>query len=156
LNAKQAKEKVIANGHANILAKHPATLMFTKDKELSKTGDCIVAVSADKAVADLDQQFKNLLRRPNAKLTITIEVDNLREQINAFGSPKLTLTHLTDMVIRKSNYICSRTLAIHADKAASDLSRELVQKLKSSKQKVKIALAVSVETSGLSQNEIVS
>jgi hypothetical protein len=148
LSAKQAKENVIANGHANILAKHPATLMFTKDKELSKTGDCIVAVSADKAVADLGQQFKNLLRKPNAKLTITIEVDKLREQINAVGSPKLTLTHLTDMVIRKSNYICSRTLAIHADKAASDLPRDLVQKLKSSKQKVKITLAVSVERQG--------
>ncbi|MCW4002893.1 MAG: DUF371 domain-containing protein [Candidatus Bathyarchaeota archaeon] len=148
MSAKQAKENVIANGHANILAKHPATLMFTKDKELSKTGDCIVAVSADKAVADLGQQFKNLLRKPNAKLTITIEVDKLREQINAVGSPKLTLTHLTDMVIRKSNYICSRTLAIHADKAASDLPRDLVQKLKSSKQKVKITLAVSVERQG--------
>jgi hypothetical protein len=144
LSAKQAKECVVASGHTNILATHPATIMFTKDKDLSETGDCIVAVAADKAVADLSQQFKDALRKTNAKLTITIEVDGLQEQIIAFGSPKLILTHSTDMVIRKSNYVCSRTLAIHADKAASDLSRELVQKLKRDKQKAKITLTVSV------------
>jgi hypothetical protein len=144
LSAKQAKECVVASGHTNILATHPATIMFTKDKDLSETGDCIVAVATDKAVADLSQQFKDALRKPNAKLTITIEVDSLQEQIIAFGSPKLILTHSTDMVIRKSNYVCSRTLAIHADKAASDLSRELVQKLKRDKQKAKITLTVSV------------
>jgi hypothetical protein len=144
LSAKQAKECVVASGHTNILATHPATIMFTKDKDLSKTGDCIVAVAADKAVADLSQQFKDALRKTNSKLTITIEVDGLQEQIIAFGSPKLILTHSTDMVIRKSNYVCSRTLAIHADKAASDLSRELVQKLKRDKQKAKITLTVSV------------
>jgi hypothetical protein len=144
LSAKQAKECVVASGHTNILATHPATIMFTKDKDLSETGDCIVAVAADKAVADLSQQFKDALRKTNSKLTITIEVDGLQEQIIAFGSPKLILTHSTDMVIRKSNYVCSRTLAIHADKAASDLSRELVQKLKRDKQKAKITLTVSV------------
>ena len=144
MSAKQAKECVVASGHTNILATHPATIMFTKDKDLSETGDCIVAVAADKAVAALSQQFKDALRKPNAKLIITIEVDGLQEQIIAFGSPKLILTHSTDMVIRKSNYVCSRTLAIHADKAASDLSRELVQKLKRDKQKAKITLTVSV------------
>jgi hypothetical protein len=142
LNTKQKKEYISASGHSNILATHPATLMLTKDKDLSKTGDCIVAVSAEKSVIDLSQQFKDALRKPNAKLTIAIEADGLREQIIAFGSPKLILTHPTDMVIRKSNYICNRTLAIHSDKAANDLPRELVQKLKDPKQKVKITLIV--------------
>ncbi len=32
--------------------------MFTKEKHLSKTGDCIVAVAADKAVADLSQNSR--------------------------------------------------------------------------------------------------
>ena len=80
--------------------------MFTKEKHLSKTGDCIVGVAADKAVADLNQKFKDALRKPNAKLTIIIEAEGLTEQINASGSPKLILTHPTDMVIRKSDYIC--------------------------------------------------
>jgi uncharacterized protein len=135
-------EQVVAFGHLNVLATHPSTLMFTRETELSKQGDCIVAVAADKAVLDLNAEFKDLLRLPNAKLTITIEVDGLIEQIEASGSPKLILTHPTDMVIRKSNYICNRTLAICADKSANDLSRKLVEKLNSPHQKANITLTV--------------
>ena len=62
--------------------------MFTKEKHLSKTGDCIVAVAADKALADLSQTFKDNLRKPNAKLTIIIEAEGLTEQINASRLPK--------------------------------------------------------------------
>jgi hypothetical protein len=137
-----AREKILAFGHVNIQAIHPLTLMFTKEKHLSKTGDCIVAVASDKAVADLSPEFKDKLRKPNAKLTILIEANGLTEQINASGSPKLILTNPTDMVIRKSDYICNRTLAIHADKAANDLPRTFVEKLKDPKQEVKVTLIV--------------
>jgi hypothetical protein len=137
-----ARENILAFGHLNIQATHPSTLMFTKEKHLSKTGDCIVAVASDKAVADLSPEFKDKLRKPNAKLTILIEANGLTEQINASGSPKLILTNPTDMVIRKSDYICNRTLAIHADKAANDLPRTFVEKLKDPKQEVKVTLIV--------------
>ena len=63
--------------------------MFTKEKHLSKTGDCVVGVASDKAVADLNQKFKEALKKPNAKLTIIIEAGGLTEQINASGSPKI-------------------------------------------------------------------
>jgi hypothetical protein len=46
------------------------------------------------------------------------------------------------MVIRKSNFICNRTLAIHADRSANDFSRAFVNKLKDQKQKIKITLIV--------------
>ena len=36
-----------AYGHKNITAKHPKTLEFTKDKDLSLEGDCILGVNAD-------------------------------------------------------------------------------------------------------------
>jgi len=142
LSAKQTKEIVLAHGHGNIQAVHPSTLMFTKEKQLSKTGDCIVGVAADKAVADLSQELKEKLRKPNAKLTITIEADGSTQQINASGSPKLILTNHTDMVIRKSAYISDRTLAIHADKSSEDLPRRFIEKLKNSQQKIKITLSV--------------
>ena len=140
----EVKEVIFGYGHENIQARHKTTLEFTKDTHLSKKGDCIVVVAADKALADLTADFKEKLRKPHAKLTITIEVDGISEQVNARGSPQLILTHLTDMVIRKSDYVCSRTLAVHADKAAQDLSRDFVEKLKNPKQKVKITLAVRV------------
>jgi hypothetical protein len=140
--SKQEKENIVAFGHENIQAIHPTTLMFTREKHLSNTGDCIVAVSADKALADLTQTFKDNLKKPNAKLSIVIDVGGLTEQINASCSPKLILTHPTDIVIRKSTYISDRTLAINADKSSNDLSRELVEKLKNPKQKIYITLIV--------------
>ena len=131
---------MVAFGHANIQAIHPSTLMFTKETHLSNTGDCIVGVAADKAVADLSQKFKEALKNPNAKLVILIEAEGLTAQIKASGSPKLILTHSTDIVVRKSDYISDRTLAIHADKSSNDLPRELVEKLKNPTQKINITL----------------
>jgi uncharacterized protein len=116
--------------------------MFTKDIHVSKNGDCIVAMTADKSVTDLSAQFKEELQKPNAKVTITIEAGDFREEIRALGSPKLCLCHSTDIVIRKSGYICNRTLAIYADKSANDLRRGLVEKLQEPKQKVKVTLSV--------------
>ena len=101
-----------------------------------------MAVAADKSVADLSLQFKEELRKPNAKVTIIIKAGDFREEIRALGSPKLCLCHPTDIVIRKSDYICHRTLAIFADKSAVDLSRALVEKLKDPEQKVKVTVMV--------------
>jgi hypothetical protein len=140
----EVKEVIFAQGHKNILAMHKTTLEFTKDKHLTKKGDCIVAVAADKGLADLSAEFKLNLRKPYAHLKVLIEADEIREQVEAQGSPNLILTHSKDMVIRKSDFVGNRTLAIHADKAANDLSRVLVEKLKSSKQEVKITLILRV------------
>ena len=135
-------ERIVAFGHKNIQGIHPTTLMFTKDIHVSKNGDCIVAMTADKSVADLSVQFKEELRKPNAKVTVTIEAGGFREEIRALGSPKLCLCHPTDIVIRKSDYICTRTLAICANKSSIDLPRALVEKLQNPKQKVKVTLIV--------------
>jgi len=144
LRASEKRELIIGYGHENIQATHKTTLEFTKDKHLSKKGDCIVAVAADKALADLSAEFKENLRKPHAKLTILIEAGGIIEQVNAHGSPQLILSHPTDMVVRKSDYIGNRTLAVHADKAAQDLSKAIVEKLKNPKQKVNITLEVHV------------
>jgi hypothetical protein len=142
LRLTEVEEVVFGYGHANILVTHKATLEFTKDTHLSKKGDCIIAVAADKALADLSPEFKAGLQKPNAKLTILIEADGISVQVQASGTQQLSLAHPTDAVIRKSDYVCSRTLAVRADKAAIDLPRALVEKLKNPKQKVKITLTV--------------
>jgi uncharacterized protein len=142
LSPKQTTEVLWALGHSNIQANHPTTLMFTKDIHVSKNGDCIVAMTTDKSVTDLSPQFKENLRKPNAKVIITIEAGEFKEEIRAHGSPKLCLCHPTDIVIRKSDYVCNRTLAICADKSSIDLSRALVEKLQDYKQKIKITLSV--------------
>jgi len=140
----EKREVIVGYGHKNVQATHKTTLEFTKDTHLSKKGDCIVAVAADKAFADLSAEFKEKLQIPHAKLIIFIEADGIIDQVNAQGSPRLILTHPTDIVIRKSDYICNRTLAVHADRAAHDLSKALVEKLKTPQQKVKITLIARV------------
>ncbi len=144
MNPSEIREVIFAQGHENIQATHETTLEFTKDQHLSEKGDCIVAVAADKASVDLSTEFKEKLRNTHAKLIMIIEAGEIFEQVNAQGSPQLILAHPTDMVIRKSDYVCSRTLAVRADRASYDLSRDFVEKLKNPKQKVKITLAVRV------------
>ncbi len=140
---KEACEIIFAYGHANVQATHKSTIEFTKDANLSRAGDCIIAVSANKALADLSDEFKEKLRNPNAKLTITIEAGDITEQIHARGSTNLLLTHHSDVVVRKSQYVDRRTLAIGADKVANDLPRKLVEKMRNPTQKAKITLRVS-------------
>jgi hypothetical protein len=140
--SKKRVEVIHACGHPNIVSSHPTTIMITKERQVTKRGNCIVAVDADKSVADLSIEFKNALRKPNAKLTIQLEVDGLMGQINAYGSPELTLNHPNDLVIRKSEFFSDRTLAVKADKASGDLSKAVVEKLKNPIQKVTLTLTV--------------
>lgn len=142
MRRKELKEIINARGHENLISTHATTLEITKETHLTKEGDCVIAVGADKAMNDLTPQFKNALRRDTSRLVILIEADETTETINAHGSAHLILEHPTDIVVRKSDYISNRTLAIQADKAAKGLSRELVSKLKDPKQKVKITLIV--------------
>jgi hypothetical protein len=131
-----------ARGHENVQSTHRTTFEVTKEEALSKRGDCILAVKATKAAVNLPDEFKEAARKEGARITVTVEADELKETIEAFGSPQLQFTHQTDLVVRKSSYVCGRTLAIGADKAASDFSRELVNKMKNPKQTVKVTLTV--------------
>ena len=129
-----------AHGHVNVQSTHKTTFEFTKETTLTKQGDCIVALESTKAAADLPPEFKEAARKEGIKITVMVEADELKETIKAEGSPQLQFTHPTDLVIRKSSYVCGRTLAIKADKAAVDFSRELVQKLKDPNQTIKVTL----------------
>ena len=118
------------------------TFEFTKESDLSKQGDCIIGVKSTKAATDLSFYFKEAARKKGAQITILIEVEELKEIIKAKGDPKLLFSHPTDLVVRKSNYICKRTLAIKADKAAVDFSRKIIEKLKNHNQIFKITLTI--------------
>lgn len=140
----RAIEVINAFGHENVRATHRTTLEITKERTLSVRGDCIVAVSADKGFLDFKPEFKELLRKDNARVTIQIDAGGTVETVSAIGSSRLVLIHPTDLVVRKSVYICGRTLAIRADKAAWNLSRGLVAKLQNPLQEVKITITVEV------------
>jgi hypothetical protein len=132
----------MARGHENISASHKTTFEITKESELSRRGDCIIAVAADKATNDLCSAVKERLRRNDAKVTILVEAGGIAETVNARGDSGLILDHPTEIVVRRSGHTSDRTLAIRADKAAYDLSRRLVQKLRSPNERVKITITV--------------
>lgn len=144
VSSMQIKEIIRARGHPNILSTHRTTFEITKDVELTKRGDCIIAVGASKGASDLSPEFKSAMKRDDARITITIEAAEVREVVNARGSHLLLLDHPTDLVIRKSNFICGRTLAGEADKAAIDLSRKLAEKSQNPNQEILITLVAEV------------
>jgi len=123
-------ERITFSGHRNISATHKTTFEITKSKNLTKRGDCIIGVAADKACADLDQRVKDALQKGEV-VHLTICVGDLSFRVRAEGSPQLTLTDEEDIVVRRSSYICPRTLAVRADAAACDIPRSMVNLLRS-------------------------
>jgi hypothetical protein len=120
------------------------TIEITKESHLTERGDCIVAVSATKGAADLPREFMVLAKNNNARITLVIRVGDKTETITGQGDRRLKLSHPTDLVARKSNYVCSRTLMIHADKAASNLSREFVKALRDPSSTITVEVAVEL------------
>ncbi|WP_457742366.1 DUF371 domain-containing protein [Thermococcus sp.] len=135
------REVINCRGHENVRATHRSTLEITTEDFLTPRGDCIICVSADKALKDLNEKFKKALKR-GARLRIVIRAGNLSDELTAHGSPKLTLKSPISMVIRKSDYIDDRTLAIRASKSARDLNRELVKLLKNPETEVTVELII--------------
>lgn len=141
-------EKFQANGHPNIQGSHKTTLEFTTAKNLTLQGDCIIGVDSQKACFNLSDQLKNILKEKN-KFRVKITTDHHKDEFYGYGDPKLSLTHKEDMVFRKSNYICNRTIMIGCSKAAKDIDPLLIDELKNPEKiiKVEIFLVDTIEES---------
>ncbi|MBI5680668.1 MAG: DUF371 domain-containing protein [Methanobacterium sp.] len=128
-----------AKGHPNVTSAHKSTFEVTMDKEIGKAADCIIGVSSDSKLENIPLEIREAIKNENAIIKIELETENAKDEIKGYGHPELTLDHPTDMVCRKSEYKCSRTLMIKADKAAIDLKKELIDDLREGKElKVKI------------------
>lgn len=135
------KERIVCYGHENVKATHRSTLEITKEDYLTPRGDCIICVKASKGLKDINEELKKALRR-GERIRIRIIVDDLVDEIVAFGDENLSFENEVSMVIRKSTYIDGRTLAVKATKAAKDIKREIVERLKNPEQKVIVELIV--------------
>jgi len=134
------KEEIIAWGHPNITAKNKTKIKITKENE-PLNDDSIIGVKANKSCNDLKSKIKERLKL-SQNVKITISVDGLEDKIVAFGSPALELTDGKDIVIKKSDAVDSKTLAILSDKSACDLKEEITKKLKNKNKKIKISLEI--------------
>ncbi|MEM4312264.1 MAG: DUF371 domain-containing protein [Nitrososphaerales archaeon] len=119
-------------GHPLIRAEHKSTFELTKEDFLTERGDCIIGVKANKACKDLKEEIKEKLKE-GKRVEITVKVDKKSFFIRAKGDERLTFKNSKSIVVRRSKFICTRTLAIEADKAAKDFPREMIELLKEGK-----------------------
>lgn len=125
--------KILTKGHKNVTSLHKSTFEITKDAEIGPAADCIIGVDMDMTMLNFPEEFRERIADSNTKIIVELKTENGFDTITGWGHEDLTLTHPTDIVIRKSDYVCPRTLMVRADKAARDLDRDLVCDLKNEK-----------------------
>ncbi|HUS78829.1 MAG TPA: DUF371 domain-containing protein [Patescibacteria group bacterium] len=134
----------MARGHPNVTSTNRTTLMITTDPHLTTRGDCILVIRAEKGLRDLNPDLKEAIRSEGSRVHLTMEVGGTQFHVSGKGDPRLPLDHPTDMVIRRSGYICGRTLMIHADKAAVDIDTSFLELLRDEGVKVSVTIRVDL------------
>jgi hypothetical protein len=126
----KATEVVRCHGHPLVSASHPTTFEVTAQETLTVTGHCIVGIKADKGAGGLLPQFREVLCHDDAELVTTLACGGIEVVVHARGSPLMTLDHPTDLVWRKSRFVCGRTIGICSDHVAATLPEEFVAHLR--------------------------
>jgi len=130
-------EKVYAFGHENIRCTHTTTIEITKDSFLTNKGTCILGIKSSKACFDLSPEIKEKIKK-GKRITILIKVGEYTDTFYGYGHKDLTLLSKKDMVFRKSEFICDRTVLIKCSKSSNDLNRKLIKNLNTPKKKISI------------------
>lgn len=129
-----------AKGHPNVRSKHKTTFMTTKEPELSLKGDCIIVVSAGMGLKDIPQQAKDMAQSSKTSITFRLDVGEHTFEARGNGHPDLSYTDPIDMVARRSNYTCVRTLMINCDKTSQDIPDDVVKALQDPDAEAEITL----------------
>ncbi|MDP2796876.1 MAG: DUF371 domain-containing protein [Methanoregula sp.] len=125
----EAQEIIHCRGHPLVLGTHPTTFEVTCESQLTSNGNCIIGITADKGCAGLSSEFRDLLAHDDARLLTLLMCGEIEVEIHSRGSSQFTLTHPTDMVWRRSMFVCGRTIGILSDKVAATLPDELIKML---------------------------
>ncbi len=117
------------SGHSNIRSLHQKTIEITKDSTLSLNGDCIVGINASCGCKDIPDIMKKKLQNSESNVKLSLKIQDYCFEINGKGHDDLLLSHPHDIVIRKSEFVCPRTLAVNCNNASDDIPREIIQLL---------------------------
>ena len=137
----KAQEQVRCRGHPLVLGTHPTTFEVTREPHLTANGNCIIGIAADKGCAGLSESFKKVLAHDDAVLVTRLSCDGITVEVRSHGSAQFTLDHPTDMVWRKSRFICGRTIGILSDHVAATLPDELIAALQTGEEMVVTLIA---------------
>lgn len=129
------QDEVTFYGHPNVRSLHSKSIEITKDGYLTPKGDCIIGIKANKACTDLEESIRRGLKSSLAIVKIEVIVDDESFIIKGRGDERLTMLNPHDIVIRRTNFVCPRTMSVLCDKASSDMPRELVRLLQHQEQK---------------------
>jgi hypothetical protein len=132
-----------AYGHPAILSTHPSTLQITTSHELTRRGDCVVAVKSSRAVQNLPEDLKRVLSSSSGRGRLALRVGPFEFTVEGRGDPRLRFLHDTDLVVRKSAFISDRTLMIHADKSSMDIPRDMVRLLQDANSRVTVEISAT-------------
>ncbi len=134
-------------GHENLLATHPRTFEFTKDKHLTKQGDCIIGVNATFDLKEINklhlkdnQKIKIILNAKNRDNKINNINKTIQDEIIAYYNASFTNNH--EMVIRITEFRDQRTFAIKANKSSLEINRKLIDELKSAANSVEVQIEI--------------
>jgi uncharacterized protein len=129
LGTTMIQDDVTFYGHPNVRSLHAKTIEITKDEHLTPRGDCIIGVRANKACEDLDEALKHRLKSNSAVVTIEIMVGDESFIITGMGDHRLSMLNPYDIVIRRTNFACPRTMSVQCNKASSEVPRKIVETL---------------------------
>jgi hypothetical protein len=139
MSIEPVEEVVEAFGHPEIEASSLDKIKIVKGNFVKDNG--VIGVRANKSCVELSKKFKDALKS-DRKLEIVLEADDVEEVFSAYCSPALELTSKDEVSISKDDMIDASTIGIMSEKAASDLKRELVEKLKNPNTKLRLKLKV--------------
>ena len=140
----QFTESFKAYGHKNVTLNHKTTIMITTDKDITFRGDCIALVSSEKGLSDLKPELREAAQNVDANITLKIKIRDQSFEVHGYGHPNLTWKDPIDMVARRSNYTCSRTLMIKADLASVDVPRDFVERLREDLHQVNVTITAKL------------
>jgi hypothetical protein len=132
-------------GDGKITARHRTTLEITKEGVKTGYGDCIVATRSEVGLRDLPDDLKKEAKTEGAVMNLILEAGGVTQLIRGRGSPTLTFESSHEMVVRKSGYVCGRTLIVHANRAAAELDKSFVELIRDGNRDIKITVVVGEE-----------
>jgi len=135
-------DSINAKGHPLIQCTHTTTIELTKDTYLTKNGTCILGIEASKACYDLNQPLKKKILA-GEKITVIIKAGDVIDSFYGFGDKNLTFLSKKDLVFRKSDFICGRTILIKCSKSSNELDRNLLKNLTNSKERFSIIFKIN-------------
>ena len=135
-------DTITAQGHPLIQCIHATTIELTKDTYLTKNGTCILGIEASKACYDLNPLLKKKIT-DGEKIKVFIKAGDEVDSFFGFGNKNLTFLDKKDIVFRKSDFICNRTILIKCSKSSSELDRNIIKKLTSSKERFSIIFKIN-------------